>query len=250
MLKKLTQRWLHLLVSVTVVTSLGFLVYGLLENWGAAQWGSYGQCVGSAVTFAAVVVALREAFRADRARLVDHELSRRREAINALSELWAGMDRISAPLLTYSGFLEFLPHTFDPEVPLGDHELEGKTSDDERAGRAIQLRSIEFMNQWGSEIGTPLFRALTLMKGTSLDQPLHELNKQISAINIAMVQASGVAVGGRRPSVEAAQQGWLKVVGQRSHFVNLARERLALDPSEIEQHLRHQKAPHPNGVQG
>lgn len=153
------QRWLHLLVSVTVVTSLGFLVYGLLEHWGAAQWGSYGQSVGSAVTFAAVVVALREAFRADRARLVDHELSRRREAISALSELWAGIDRMSAPLLMYSGFLEFLPHTFDPEVPLSDHELEGGMITDEKSGRAIQLRSIDFMNQWGSEIGTTLVQS-------------------------------------------------------------------------------------------
>ena len=233
---------MHLLVSVTVVASLAFLVFGLIERWGSTQWGSYGQCVGSAVTFAAVVVALRESFKGDRARLIDHELSRRREAIDALSQLWAGIDRMTGELLVYSGFLEYLPLSFDRDAPLGEHELEGKMSD-EKAGRAIQLRSIDFMNRWSADVGTPLLKALMLLKGSALDQPLHDMNRQISAINSAMAEASRIAVDGHRPPVEAAQQGWMQVVGQRSHFVNLARERLTLDPNEIELYLRHQKAP-------
>lgn len=184
-----SRRWLHALILIVVLASVYFLAYGLMARWGASEWGSYGQCVGSAVTFAAVVVALRESFKGDRARLVDHEISRRREAIDALSELWAGIDRTSGELLMYSGFLEYLPVSFDSEMPLSQHELETTTSD-EKAGRAIQLRHVEFMNLWGPNVGTPLFKALTLMKGTALDQPLHELNKQITAINSAIGEAS------------------------------------------------------------
>jgi hypothetical protein len=44
--------------------------------------------------------AQREAARAERSRLVDHELQRRRENLKCLSDLWAAMGRMGPPFVT------------------------------------------------------------------------------------------------------------------------------------------------------
>ena len=90
------QRWV-IVICFAVGLALGFLVAsGFLNKWGANQWGPLAAWVAGAATLLAVVVALRQANIAQResrdlqfARLVDHEVSRRRECIDALANLWA-----------------------------------------------------------------------------------------------------------------------------------------------------------------
>ena len=90
--------WL-IVACISVTLSLIFLLgVGYGQQWGANQWGPVAAWVSGAATLAAVVVALRQASIARResmdlqvARLIDHEVSRRRECIKALSELWAAL---------------------------------------------------------------------------------------------------------------------------------------------------------------
>ena len=88
-------------VGVVVVLALvSFVGFGVGQQWGAPQWRPLAEWLAGAATFAAVVVALRESFRARResmrahlARLVDHEVSRRRECIKALLPPFLGDER-------------------------------------------------------------------------------------------------------------------------------------------------------------
>lgn len=70
-----------------------FVAFGSTAHWGHDQWGPLSEWVAGGATVAAVVVALQQSFKGDRSRRIDHELSRRRECINALSDLWEGIGK-------------------------------------------------------------------------------------------------------------------------------------------------------------
>jgi hypothetical protein len=73
---------------VAALALIFVLGVGYGSAWGAEQWGPLAAWIAGAATFGAVIVALREAARSQRAREIDHEVSRRRECIAALGELW------------------------------------------------------------------------------------------------------------------------------------------------------------------
>jgi hypothetical protein len=231
--------WPRGLALGAAIGAVSFGAFGFTEQWGAQQWGPYSEWLAGGATLAAVVVALRESFKGDRARRIDHEVSRRRECIDALSELWEGITTMAVRLPHFTGFLEKLSYTFDPKAPLGDHPLMG-TPSDEKAGVVIQGKSVEFMNLWNEEIGSRIFKALALMGGTPLDQPLQQLNNDLNLINTEIGRATVVAVEGRRPNLEAALNKWEKVTKRRSHFVHLAREHFSLDLKDVEENPRHE----------
>jgi hypothetical protein len=97
-----------------------FVAFGFAAHWGHDQWGPLSEWVAGGATVAAVVVALRQSFKGEQSRRIDHELSRRRECINALSDLWEGIGKITVRLPHFTGFLDELQYKFDPNAPLGD----------------------------------------------------------------------------------------------------------------------------------
>jgi hypothetical protein len=100
-----------LLIALGIVGAMAviFVVgFGFGAGWATPQWGHLSGWPAGGFTFAAVVVALRgalqaqrEAARAERSRLVDHELQRRRENLKCLSDLWAAMGRMGPPFVTF-----------------------------------------------------------------------------------------------------------------------------------------------------
>ena len=76
---------------VAALALIFVLGVGYGQQWGAPQWGPLAEWIAGAATFGAVVVALREAARGQRSREIDYEISRRRECITALGDLWGAM---------------------------------------------------------------------------------------------------------------------------------------------------------------
>lgn len=227
-----SRRWPHALILATVLVSVFFLVYGLAAHWGSSQWGSYGQCVGSGLTFAAVVVALRESFKGDRARRIDHELTRRRECIDALAEMWGGIAKVALVVAEFVGYLRLLPPTFDPDEPLENHPF-GKQSE-EKARAEIQQEWLEYMTRWNSELSPSVFKVFTMMRGTPLDEPLLKLKDELNSITSELGEAFMVACHrGERPDLEGTMERWGNIVEREGDFISLARHHFGLSPEQI-----------------
>jgi hypothetical protein len=126
--------WL-IITGIVGALALVFLAgAGFGQQWGAQQWGPVAAWLSSALTLAAVVVALRQAAVAQRQaviaqaqadtarrgslqvqfdRLVDHEMSRRRECIDALSDLWAAIVGVGNDFLVFTQALDDIDATFE-----------------------------------------------------------------------------------------------------------------------------------------
>jgi hypothetical protein len=88
-----------IVVGVVAALALIFVLgVGYGQQWGASEWGPLSAWIAGAATFGAVVLALREAARSQRAREIDHEISRRRECIKALAVSGARSSAWAAPL--------------------------------------------------------------------------------------------------------------------------------------------------------
>lgn len=214
----------------------GFLGYGVAQRWGAGQWGPFSEWVAGALTLAAVVVALRESFRGERARRVDHEVSRRRECIDTLSELWGGVSRMALVVPEFTAYLRGLPEEFDLDEPLDNH-IFGKTSD-QPARIAMQEAWMDYMNRWNSEISPSIFKVFSLMGGTPLDEPLMRLKDNFNSITAELGEAFMYASqSGRRPDLEGTIERWGQVEEGQAYFIMLARQHLTLDRAMIERDI-------------
>lgn len=122
--------WSIVTVIIVALGMVFLLGVGYGQQWGASQWGPVAAWLSGALTLAAVVVALRQANIARResmdlqvARLIDHEVSRRRECIKALSELWAALVSMTIEFRTFTDWLDNLPQRFNGNTPRthGEH---------------------------------------------------------------------------------------------------------------------------------
>ena len=196
-----------IVVGIVAALALIFLVgVGYGQQWGAEQWGPLAAWIAGAATFGAVVVALRQARVAQRQaaiaqqqadethreslrlqfdRLVDHEISRRRECIDAFSDLWAAI--VSVDFLTFTQDLDDLDATFNP--------LEQRTpsglNDSKTYGEELAERIRDFFGQWIRAVQPPLFRARLVLRGTPLQDAVVASTKVV--YESGLVVRSGVS---------------------------------------------------------
>jgi hypothetical protein len=142
------------LIAIGVVGALALVFLlgaGVGQEWGAPQWGPLAEWVAGTATFAAVVVALqqsaharREATRGHLARLVDHEVSRRRECLEAFGNLWAALVSLGADFRSLVNYLLDLDAEFDPLAQRHPGPLMGpvQTYADEIVGQIQQFVAI------------------------------------------------------------------------------------------------------------
>jgi hypothetical protein len=166
-----------IIVALGVIFVLGF---GYGQRWGAPQWGPLAEWIAGAATFAAVVVALRQSNQAQRearrghlARLVDHEVSRRRECINALGDLWAAIVGMTMHFASFTDYLLNLRESFDPNA-IG--------LDDRPVIYGIGDRIEQFYREWMETIEPPLFVTLALLQGTALYSAVGQINDGMTKI--------------------------------------------------------------------
>jgi hypothetical protein len=115
-------RW-AIVIGLVVGLPVGLVVaFGFIHKWGAEQWGPVAAWFTGAATLTAVAVALRQADTARRetkrlqlARLVDHEVSRRRECIEALGKLWGAITGMQTEFAAWTDNLKTLPLDSIPE---------------------------------------------------------------------------------------------------------------------------------------
>lgn len=233
------RRWLPALVLITVVVSVYFLAYGLAIDWGASEWGSYGQCVGSAFTLAAVVVALRESSRghreslkAQRSRLIDHELTRRRENLDALADLWSALMVINMPALKFRNYFDSLPRRFDANLPRTDVDPDAT---DQPLAFEVGAQYAMYLAKWTETVEPPLFVALAMLKGTPLFEPLRELNKMLADYKTVELPRTTVTLPlGIRPDTTSLAESWSAILATRQAHLDLAQEHFSLDLADVE----------------
>ncbi|MFL0289395.1 hypothetical protein ACJH6H_29705 [Mycobacterium sp. SMC-21] len=224
------------MILATVLVSVHFLAYGLAAHWGSSQWGSYGQCVGSAATFAAVVIALRESFRGQRARAVDHEVSRRRECLKAVGDAWTGLTQMSLYLTFFTDYLENLPDAFNPNIQRQDNVPPDRPG--EPLAYEIGARVQEFVNRWTDLVEPPLFVALALLKDTPFDESMKDINAKIRHLTEKELPGVlDVGIRGRRPDVASLDATWKEILRQREGHLNLARKHFSLNLRAVESEL-------------
>ncbi|OHU37655.1 hypothetical protein [Mycobacteroides chelonae] len=237
-------RWLQALVVVSVVGSTFFLAFGLAVHWGSSEWGSYGQCVGSAFTLAAVLVALRESRRgqqqaliAQHSRLVDHELARRRECTKAISDVWAGLAVMSLEFKVLIIYFKDLPPQFNPNMPRTDQPPD---KPDNPFAFDIGDRVAAFNVRWAATVEPPVFHALTILHGSPLYEPMRELVKLyrelVGGEDLLAVFNSGVF--GRRPDTSKVNEMWTEVMSLRQSHLDLAREHFSLSLVDLEKAIQ------------
>lgn len=233
------RRWPYALVLVTVLVSVFFLAFGLTAHWGSSQWGSYGQCVGSGLTFAAVVVALRESLRgqreslkAHRSRLVDHELMRRRENLDALADVWSALAVISMPASKIRIYFENLPQTFDPNAPRTDQDPDATN---QPLAFEVSAQFATFVAKWIETVEPPLFVALALLMGTPLYEPLRELNLMLTDYKrLELPKLTATLPRGTRPDTTSVRDAWNEILGKRQAHLDLAQKYFSLNLEEVE----------------
>ena len=182
--------------------ALGFLLgVGYGSAWGAGQWGPLAAWVAGAATFGAVVVALREASRSQRAREIDHEISRRRECIAALGDLWGAMVGQMIPFRDFVNYLDDLRQHFDPDQP---HAPAVVTGPIQTYGDEIVDRIHAFFGEWASHVEPQLFTARLVLRGTPLYEPVQQVNEDANTIKIGRNSQYHKASHGRPPARHGA----------------------------------------------
>jgi hypothetical protein len=229
--------WLIVIGIVGALALVFLLGAGVGQEWGAEQWGPVASWVASAATFAAVVVALRQANNARResmrgqlARLVDHEVSRRRECIEALANLWAGITGMQMEFASWTAYLDALPDNFDPRqqhrpAPFGAEQTWGTETDE-------AMRS--FSSKWQHEIEPPLFVALLVLRGTPLKEALRGLNDNTNQIKMQGLEPirTGLSAG-HRPDTAPIKKMWEDVKNRRQEHLTLAQEHFSLAREDV-----------------
>lgn len=226
------------LIVTGVIAALGVIFVlgvGYGQQWGAPQWGPLASWIAGAATFGAVVVALREARRGHLARLVDHEVSRRRECIKTLGDLWGALVGLEMDSATWTGYLDDLPSNFNPNAP----RLSGPLTGPQTYGDGIREEIRNFSFKWQNSIEPPLFVALLILRGTALYDAVAGVNDKINEIKREGLDGIKDAVSkGRRPETEPISAIWKNVIERRDDHLSLARQHFSLDRNDVEQYVR------------
>jgi hypothetical protein len=192
-----------------------------LNKWGANQWGPVAAWFAGAATLAAVVVALRQANIAQResrdlqfARLVDHEVSRRRECIDALANLWAAITGMQMDFTTWTASL----HTLSLD--------------------SLPKEVLRFSWEWQKRIEPPLFGALLVLRGTRPYDAVGEVDRTINEIQTGFEPIRQAAVERRRPDTAPITSMWESVIERRDQHLSLARQYYSLERKDVERSVR------------
>jgi hypothetical protein len=213
--------WLIIIGIVCALALVFLLGAGVGQEWGAEQWGPVASWVASGATFAAVVVALRqavlgqrEARRGQLARLVDHEVSRRRECIEALANLWAALTGMQMEFAAWTGNLQTMPVD------------------------SIRGELQRFSWEWQNKIERPLFVALLVLRGTDVYDAVDDLAKKTDEIKTDGLEPIRQAIRERRRPDAAAIEGitsmWKNVIDRRRAHLTLARQHFSLARTDVE----------------
>jgi hypothetical protein len=241
--------WLIIAGIVGALTLVFLLGAGFGQGWGANQWGPVAAWLSGAATLAAVVVALRqasialrqsrdaqrEARRGQVDRLVDHEVSRRRECIDALSQLWGALVGMGIEFLTFTQYLDGVAPQFDPNqqrTPSGVRG--GQTYGDE-----IVQHITDFAEKFTTRIQPPLFRAVLVLHGTPLESAVNQItagNKTIGDNGIPSVTSP--IMQGRRPNTARITTMWHDLLRLRDGHLKLGLEHFSLAPEDVEEYVR------------
>jgi hypothetical protein len=246
--------WGAIVVPLLGGLTLGFLVvYGLVSKWGAEQWGPVAAWVAGALTLFAVVVALRQANIARResgdlhfARLVDHEVSRRRDCIEAVSDLWAALAGIVIEFSAFTDYLINLPQDWQGSVPRTDGvppERPGEPFIYE-VGRRFQT----FYNGWAGVVQPPLFVALAILHGTEMYDEVEAINDGIVKMSNEDTEGGFIAIReeifadalqgiGHRPATARLTAMWQDIVGRRYEHLRLVQQHFDLTRKVVERYV-------------
>lgn len=230
------KRWRHGVVVVGVLVTAFFLGHGIEAHWGAGQWGPYSAWVAGGLTLAAVSVALSESVRTHRIRAIDHELTRRRECLQALAGVWTALTTMSLEFIVFTDYVQNLPERFDPNDPRpddvpSDHPGQAFAFD-------IRQRVEEFLTKWTSTVEPPLFMALALLQDTPLDQPIKDVTEAIRQITTDdLPPINRALIAGHRPDITVMNARWAELLRQRRAHLNLARLHFSLELDHVDASL-------------
>jgi hypothetical protein len=256
--------WL-IVTGIVVALGLIFLLgLGYGQRWGANQWGPVAAWLSGALTLAAVVAALhqsriaqrqaviaqqqadethREAMRLQEDRLIDHEVSRRRECIQAISDLWAALVGMSFEFTSFTDYLVNLPTSFNGALTRDDGlppERPGEPFINE-IGRHFET----FYASWFRAIQPPLFVALAVLYGTDMYDAVDGINGDIAKISKEETEGGLVDVRKalmpdpqhglcHRPDIDRLTAMWQDIVGRRFAHLRLVQEHFSLKHEDVE----------------
>lgn len=222
---------------VGAIALIFWIGFGFGQRWGANQWGPMAAWVGGATTFAAVVVALREATRGRRDRLIDYELDRRRERIKALGDLWGSIMQVGLETHSLCDYLLNLPEAFDPNVPRTDTVPQDHPGDPlcyEFGGR-IQ----RFLDRWVTAVEPQIFMALALLADSPLKAGVNDVIRDLRRINNEVLpEINRVFCLGRRPDHEPLNAAWTALAERRQGHLDLVHQHFSLVLTDVEKALR------------
>ena len=211
---------------------------GVGQEWGANQWGPVAAWLSGAVTLAALIVALRqanialsqsrdaqrEARQGQMDRLVDHEVSRRRECIDALSQLWGAMVGMGIDFLTFTQYLDDLDTQFNPTEEHVDEIIE---------------RIRDFAHNFTNKIQPPLFRAVLVLHETPLESAVNQITAGTKAIGEhGIPTVTRPIILGRRPDTAPITKMWHDVLRLRDEHVKLAFTHFSLTREDVKEYVR------------
>lgn len=229
------------MIVTRIIVTLGLIFLlgiGYGQQWGADQWGPLAAWLAGAATFGAVVVALREAARSQRAREVDYEISRRRECIGALGDLWGAMVGQMIPFRDFVNYLDDLRQHFDPNLPHVP-AVAVVTGPIQTYGDEIVDRIHAFFGEWASHIEPQLFTARMILRGTPLYEPMEQVNKDANTIKTDGIRSiTRPVLKGQRPDTGPLTQIWLGLLARRDEHAKLVYQHFSLDRRDVERYLR------------
>lgn len=225
-------------VALLLILAMGS---GVGAHWGASQFGPLSEWVAGIVTAAAVVVALRQAIIAQRQagiaqqqakdsrdetirlqfeRLVDHEISRRRECIDALSDLWGAI--VSAGP-TYMVFIQEMDNIDGTRDFFRQYTPSGVTNSKVYAEELVE-RIQDFFGKWLIATQPPLFRARLILRGTSLQSAVNDINTGLKKMSEeGLPSLTSPIAQNRAPDTETLRTLWKDVNLLRDGYMKLGR---------------------------
>ncbi|BBU21820.1 hypothetical protein PFJ02_21235 [Mycobacterium xenopi] len=235
--------WLIVTGIVGALALIFLLGAGVGAQWGAPQWGPLAEWLAGIATLAAVVVALRESIRARHeaqrghlARLVDHEVTRRRECMTALGDLWGALVSLQIDFRSLINYLDDLEPTFNPVEQRSPASI---TAPVKTYGDEIHEQIEKFMAKWMDRIEPPLFVALYLLHGTAMYPAVGQINNGINTIRQQGIPSiTRPILDGQRPVTTPIRNMWNDVLRLRDEHLKLAHEHFSLERTEVEKYVR------------
>ncbi|WP_433563208.1 hypothetical protein ACQP1O_38405 [Nocardia sp. CA-151230] len=228
---------------------VGLVALGLANHWGIAQFGTVSTWVFGSVTLTALVLAFSESRRSIREsakseertelqRQIDHEIDRRRETSKAIADLWSAIAAEALSVNDVLNFFDDLPYSFDLNVA---------RNEEVSTPLAVEIHDVvkAFVQGWLHNVEGPLLYALVVTKGTKLDQPTRQLNKDVrSLVDGAIPALTNFAMTQQHiPETQPVRDLFSSITKRRQDFLDLMRDHLALDWATVTSAVMESSAP-------